>query len=115
MKQIFFLLIFWSLSSLHAQHQISGKVTDKNGQPIVGANVYLEESYDGATTNSIGEFTFHTSLEGEQTLIIFIAMSAISDILTYSNMRLEVKLNGYTGEQIIVSRERVKDFKEWLG
>lgn len=44
-----------------------------------------------------------------------IAMSAISDILTYSNMRLEVKLNGYVGEQIIVSRERVKDFKEWLG
>jgi DNA-binding LytR/AlgR family response regulator len=43
-----------------------------------------------------------------------IAMSAISDILTYSNMRLEVKLNGYVGEQIIVSRERVKDFKEWL-
>lgn len=43
-----------------------------------------------------------------------IAMKAISDILTYSNMRLEVKLKHYKGEQIIVSRERVKDFKAWL-
>lgn len=43
-----------------------------------------------------------------------ISMKAISDILTYSNMRLEVKLKHYNGEQIIVSRERVKDFKDWL-
>ena len=70
MKQIFFLLFFWSLTSLHAQHQISGKVTDRNGQPIVGANVYLEGSYDGATTNPMGEFTFRTSLKGEQILVI---------------------------------------------
>lgn len=44
-----------------------------------------------------------------------IAMKDIEDILSYSNMRLEVKLKNYSGEQIIVSRERVKDFKEWLG
>ncbi|WP_423820506.1 LytTR family DNA-binding domain-containing protein [Salinimicrobium sp. TIG7-5_MAKvit] len=43
-----------------------------------------------------------------------IAMEAIEDILTYSNMRLEVKLKNYNEEQIIVSRERVKDFKDWL-
>ncbi|MGI0106538.1 LytR/AlgR family response regulator transcription factor [Salinimicrobium sp. WS361] len=43
-----------------------------------------------------------------------IALEAIEDILTYSNMRLEVKLKNYNGEQIIVSRERVKDFKDWL-
>ena len=43
-----------------------------------------------------------------------IALEAIEDILTYSNLRLEVKLKNYDGEQIIVSRERVKDFKDWL-
>jgi DNA-binding LytR/AlgR family response regulator len=43
-----------------------------------------------------------------------IALEAIEDILTYSNMRLEVKLKNYNEEQIIVSRERVKDFKDWL-
>ena len=43
-----------------------------------------------------------------------IQMKSISDIVSYSNQRLEVKLNNFQGEQIIVSRERVKEFKEWL-
>lgn len=43
-----------------------------------------------------------------------IRMKDIADIITYSNQRLEVKLQHYDAQQIIVSRERVKDFKEWL-
>ena len=43
-----------------------------------------------------------------------IRMQDISDIMTYSNQRLEVKLQHYSGERLIVSRERAKDFKEWL-
>jgi len=44
----------------------------------------------------------------------FININAISDIISYSNSRLQVKLNHYKEEDIIVSRERVKDFKQWL-
>lgn len=43
-----------------------------------------------------------------------INLSNISDIVTYSNQRLEVKLKDFNEQQIIVSRERVKAFKEWL-
>lgn len=43
-----------------------------------------------------------------------IQMKSIRDIVSYSNQRLEIKLNNFQGEQIIVSRERVKDFREWL-
>ncbi len=43
-----------------------------------------------------------------------IRIKDISDILTYSNQRLEVKLGNFKEQQIIVSRERVKAFKEWL-
>lgn len=39
--------------------------------------------------------------------------SYISKITNYSNSRLIVSLENYT-EEIIVSRERVKDFKNWL-
>lgn len=38
----------------------------------------------------------------------------IQDILTYSNQRLEVRLKSYTEQHIIVSRERVRNFREWL-
>lgn len=43
-----------------------------------------------------------------------IRIKDISDIITYSNQRLEVKLKNFNDQQIIVSRERVKGFKEWL-
>lgn len=43
-----------------------------------------------------------------------VKLTNIADIVTYSNQRLEVKLKDYKDQQIIVSRERVKTFKEWL-
>ncbi|MGB7786750.1 MAG: LytTR family DNA-binding domain-containing protein [Salinimicrobium sp.] len=43
-----------------------------------------------------------------------IRLCDIADIISYSNQRLEVKLQHYREAQIIVSRERVKAFKEWL-
>lgn len=41
--------------------------------------------------------------------------SAIQDILIYSSGRLKIILNGWTEkEDILVSRERVTEFKEWM-
>lgn len=44
----------------------------------------------------------------------FININAIKDMLSYSNSRLQIKLNSYNEQDIIVARERVKDFKMWL-
>jgi len=43
-----------------------------------------------------------------------IRITAIEDIVTYSNSRLKLKIASYDQEEIIVARERVKDFKNWL-
>ncbi|WP_298521011.1 LytTR family DNA-binding domain-containing protein [uncultured Kordia sp.] len=40
--------------------------------------------------------------------------SCIQDIVSYTNSRLQIKLNNFKEQEIIVSRERVKDFKNWL-
>ena len=53
-----------------AQTEISGTVTQKNGTPIEGANVYLDGTYDGGSTNAQGQFSFSTVEEGVQTLIV---------------------------------------------
>jgi len=45
----------------------------------------------------------------------FIAHTALKDIVLYSNSRLKLTLKSYNKEEIIVSRERVGEFKEWLG
>lgn len=41
-------------------------------------------------------------------------INAIKDIVSYTNSRLEIKLENFNEFQLIVSRERVKDFKTWL-
>ena len=43
-----------------------------------------------------------------------IAFSAIKDIISYSNSRLLLKLNNNECDDLIISRERVQKFKEWL-
>jgi|SRR5690554_6712075 len=44
-----------------------------------------------------------------------ISLGAIREILVHSNSRLKIKLNTYKNDEIIVSRERVSDFKNWIG
>ncbi|MUP47189.1 response regulator transcription factor [Gramella sp. BOM4] len=43
-----------------------------------------------------------------------INISSIHDILSYTNSRLQIKLEKFDEFPLIVSRERVKDFKTWL-
>jgi DNA-binding LytR/AlgR family response regulator len=43
-----------------------------------------------------------------------IHINAIKDIISYSNSRLRIVLRQDIDEPLIVSRERVKDFKQWL-
>ena len=44
-----------------------------------------------------------------------IPMKAIKEIQLHSNSRLKVILPTYKDDEVIVARERVNDFKEWLG
>lgn len=41
-------------------------------------------------------------------------INAIKDIISYTNSRLKLILHSFNQEEIIVSRERVKDFKSWI-
>jgi DNA-binding LytR/AlgR family response regulator len=43
-----------------------------------------------------------------------VSMGAIRDIISYTNSRLKLKLVNSTDNDIIVSREKVTDFKKWL-
>lgn len=40
---------------------------------------------------------------------------AITDIISYSNSRLKVRLKHADDEDIVISKQKVKAFKEWLG
>jgi len=44
-----------------------------------------------------------------------ICIDHIIEVVSYSNSRLKIKMLTAENQEIIVARERVKDFKEWLG
>ena len=44
-----------------------------------------------------------------------VPLKAIKEIVVYSNSRLKVILPSYKDEEVIVSREKVSDFKSWIG
>lgn len=44
----------------------------------------------------------------------YVNINSIKDIVAYTNSRLKLILNSYSEDEIIVSRERVKDFKNWI-
>ena len=44
----------------------------------------------------------------------YVNINAIKDMVSYTNSRLQIKLKTFNEQDIIVARERVKDFKNWL-
>lgn len=59
-----------SVVVLSAQTTISGTVTDTEGDPVPFANVYIEDIYDGTSTDEAGKFSFNTDETGNVTLVV---------------------------------------------
>jgi vitamin B12 transporter len=55
---------------LFAQVTISGRVKDAKGKPVIGASISIRNSYDGATADSSGKFSFRTTEKGKLVLEI---------------------------------------------
>lgn len=68
MKTLFTILLALLSIHLFSQGQITGKVTDRDGNYLLGVNIYIEGSYDGTSTNEEGKFEFTTSESGTKTL-----------------------------------------------
>ncbi|MEZ4779107.1 MAG: TonB-dependent receptor [Flavobacteriaceae bacterium] len=102
-----FLLFLGSIGSSFAQTEVSGTVTQKNGTPIVGANVYLEGTYDGASTNEQGFFSFTTTETGVQTLVVsFISFEAFmmaADVSQLKNLSITLKEDVNALDTVVIS------------
>lgn len=73
-----------------------------------GRNYPLDHTLDELENELEPEEFFRVSRK------FIININHIADIVSYSNSRLKIRLNRFTEHEIIVSRERVKDFKLWL-
>jgi len=94
-KVVGFLLML-SFTFSFSQIKISGKVTFKN-KGISEVNVTLKDTYDGATTDKDGIFSFETTEKGNQ-------------ILTFSHPKyIEVEKNILIGNENITVNSEIKE------
>src|SRR3546814_12214297 len=64
------LLISVCLLQGTAQSIVKGTVQDKKDRPVTGANISLENSYDGTTSGADGTFSFTTMETDSMTVLI---------------------------------------------
>ena len=75
---------------------------------IDGRNYLLDTTLENLETELEPKTFFRVSRK------FYININHIKDIVSYTNSRLQIKLNRFSEQEIIVSRERVRDFKLWL-
>ncbi len=63
------MIMFASFLS-YSQTQINGKIADEKGEPLVGANIMVKGTYDGAGTDANGDYSFVSNEKGKQIIII---------------------------------------------
>lgn len=107
MNKLITILILLIFGVTNAQTTISGKVTDAKNQPINGANVYLEGTYDGATTKEEGDFSFTTEETGTQTLVIsflsFETKSILKDVSEMNQLIIKLREDVESLDAVVLS------------
>ncbi len=53
----------------YAQSTISGSISDNHGNPLGFANIFIENTFDGTSSNDDGTFSFTTNATGNQVLV----------------------------------------------
>ena len=87
MKPFLLIAVFFFTLISFSQTTISGKIVDEKNNPIPNANIYIDGTYDGATSSNTGEFSFATTVEGNQTLVI--------SALSFEQQQLAIVMNTY--------------------
>ncbi len=64
-------------SFAHAQHTVSGKVTDKIGEPLIGANILLQNTAKGTVTDVDGTYTIRLA-EDEKNGVLLISYTGFT-------------------------------------
>ncbi len=102
-KLSLFILFLLLINYLQAQILVSGTVKDAKNHPIAGATISIKDSYDGATSDSLGNFSFKTTEKGEQVLVI----SAIG----YKGVGQNINLAGAVQNIAVSLKEEINEMK----
>lgn len=107
MKIIVTLAIFLITVLGFSQTTISGKVVDGKNVPVANANVYIEGTYDGGTSNNQGDFNFTTTAIGNQTLVvsflIYETSKTVIDVASFQNKTIKLRESVTSLDAVIIT------------
>ena len=107
MKSIFTLTILLFSFAVFSQATLSGKIVDEKGKPISGANIFIEGTYDGASSNETGDFNFTTTATGNQTLVvsflIYETSKTMIDVADFKNKIIKLRESVTSLDAVIIT------------
>lgn len=124
------LLMMWIAASLlcgsdaHAQQKVvlNGYINDKaSGETLIAANIYLEESFQGATTNNSGYYTITDIRPGEYTVVAsYIGYQDFRQKIEFKSgekkrLDIELETTAIAGEEVIVEAEKLLEDEKPVG
>ncbi len=89
--------------TVYCQTSVSGKIMDTKGHPIPAASVSLKNSYDGATSDSLGHYHFTTTEKDSGSLLV--------TCVGYKTIEQHIKLTGGKLQQDIQMKEELNELK----
>jgi hypothetical protein len=97
------LVLTGTFATAVAQTTINGRIVDNKNEPIPGANILVQDSYDGTSSAADGSFQFKTEEAGERTLII--------RFIGYAEHRQPINLQGKTIELTVELKEEINELE----
>jgi iron complex outermembrane receptor protein len=95
---------------LFSQYEIYGKVTDEAGTSLIGANVYLDQSFRGAVTDVNGSYAISRLPGGTYVITVsYMGYDPASRLLTLpgdAEFNFVLKRATYLAEEVIVASTR---------
>ncbi|MEK6783667.1 MAG: TonB-dependent receptor [Bacteroidota bacterium] len=103
MKTRFTILFTLTIIAGYAQTKISGTVKDEKGEAIPGANIFIQDSYDGISSDIEGKYSFSTDEKGQKNLM--------ATFVGYRQFQQVVDLNGQPLSISITLKEEINQLE----
>lgn len=95
--------IFWSVVAV-AQFTLSGKVSDKDGKPLVDVEVYLKQTQKLVLTDAEGNFSFKGLTGGSYDVVVF--------AFEYDVFEASITLEADTRLNVLLKRLKAQELSE---
>lgn len=110
-KHIFTLFLLFVFAQSFSQKNVEGIITDaKSGIPLVGVNVYIQNTTIGTISNSKGEFAIASANNAPITLIISMVGYQSQQIQVdneRSLLNIALEEQTYFGDEVVISASKV--------